>query len=276
MAAQAAAADGAPAFWRVRKGAIVRSGAETSSALVCELDANRLVATAEARTVGGTVRLRVVEPCAGWCSQKVLDPVAGLALGALDARALLEVRTAGRKGDGVFARYEGELIDEAEADRRYPGGDNRFLYRVDDAGLCVDATNSAHFSRWLNHSRGCYNLRTRTEYVPGRASPSTRRGRRPAALATSAASDRDDGGPPPPTRRRSRPIDAGDELTFDYGRATGTTATRSSRTRGLVAAKSAARADADAANAKGLSEAEAKAEFERIFGHPPDPGAAPS
>jgi len=46
---------------------------------------------------------------------------------------------------------------------------------------------------------------------------------------------------------------------------------------GLVAAKSAAaRADADAANAKGLSEAEAKAEFERIFGHPPDPGAAPS
>lgn len=104
MAAQAAAAGGAPAFWRVRKGAIVRSGAETSSALVCELDANRLVATAEARTVGGTVRLRVVEPCAGWCSQKVLDPVKGLALGALDARALLEVRTAGRKGDGVFAR----------------------------------------------------------------------------------------------------------------------------------------------------------------------------
>ncbi|KAH8058557.1 hypothetical protein JL722_5774 [Aureococcus anophagefferens] len=255
MAAQAAAADGAPAFWRVRKGAIVRNGAETSSALICELDANRLVATAEARTVGGTVRLRVVEPCAGWCSQKVLDPVAGLALGALDARALLEVRTAGRKGDGVFARYEGELIDEAEADRRYPGGDNRFLYRVDDAGLCVDATNSAHFSRWLNHSRGCYNLRTRTEYVPGRASPSTRRGRRPARRRPS---DRD-GGPPPP-RRRSRPIDAGDELTFDYGMSYWH--------------------DGDEviedAYGLGLSEAEAKAEFERIFGHPPDPGAAPS
>ncbi|KAH8077546.1 hypothetical protein JL720_9927 [Aureococcus anophagefferens] len=245
MAAQAAAADGAPAFWRVRKGAIVRSGAETSSALVCELDANRLVATAEARTVGGTVRLRVVEPCAGWCSQKVLDPVAGLALGALDAGAPRAKRPrrfgpdAASATRGAGRRYEGELIDEAEADRRYPGGDNRFLYR-DDAGLCVDATNSAHFSRWLNHSRGCYNLRTRTEYVAAH-----RRGRR-AHLDYGMSYWHD-----------------GDEVIEDAD--------------GLVAAKSAAaRAGADAANAKGLSEAEAKAEFERIFGHPPDPGAAPS
>lgn len=193
-----------PAYWMVRAGsAIVRREASTASELVCELERGRLLATVEEAVIGdkGTVRLRMVEPCDGWLSKKVLLPFEGVELGALDARKLLEVRRAGRKGDGVFAlaplreglflgEYEGELISLPEVDRRYPDGNNEFLYDV-DGDRCIDATNSKHFSRWLNHSHGCYNLKTRTEYIPE--------------------------GVPRIAIYASRDIDVGDELTFDYG-----------------------------------------------------------
>ena len=259
MAGMCDAAEAAgPSFWVVRKAAIVRRGIDTSSELVCELHRARLVATTDAVEHKGTMRLKMVEPCGGWVSQKVLDPVKGVALGALDARHLLEVKRAGRKGDGVFARvdlpsdvfvgeYDGEVVDEAEANARYPDGDNRFLFHIFDPAaakdLFIDATASTHFSHWLNHSQGCYNLKTRTEYLDGAPR---------VAIYT------------------SRPVEAGDELTFDYGQSYWREDDEVIEdVYGIVAAKTRrAEAAAKKKAQEPLSEAEARAEYARIFeGH---------
>jgi uncharacterized protein len=77
-----------------------------------------------------------------------------------------EVRRSPIQGRGVFAtrriaegtrliEYRGEIIDEAEADRRYPWHDDEphhtFLFRLDD-GSVIDAGPSRSAAKYINHS----------------------------------------------------------------------------------------------------------------------------
>jgi uncharacterized protein len=77
-----------------------------------------------------------------------------------------EVRRSKIQGRGVFAtrtirsgtrliEYRGELIEEDEADRRYPWQDDEphhtFLFRLDDGGV-IDAGPSRSAAKYINHS----------------------------------------------------------------------------------------------------------------------------
>jgi uncharacterized protein len=77
-----------------------------------------------------------------------------------------EVRRSGIQGKGVFATrkipagtriidYRGEIIDEDEADRRYPWKDDEphhtFLFRLDD-GSVIDAGPRGNAAKYINHS----------------------------------------------------------------------------------------------------------------------------
>lgn len=76
------------------------------------------------------------------------------------------VRTSPIHGRGVFAltpirkgsriiEYKGELISDAEADRRYSKlhehSPHTMLFSVDD-NLVIDATRRGNSARWINHS----------------------------------------------------------------------------------------------------------------------------
>ena len=76
------------------------------------------------------------------------------------------VRTSPIHGRGVFAlaripkktriiEYKGELITDAEADRRYSrlheNSPHTMLFSV-DGGLVIDATRRGSAARWINHS----------------------------------------------------------------------------------------------------------------------------
>jgi SET domain-containing protein len=76
------------------------------------------------------------------------------------------VRRSPIHGRGVFAlraipkgarivEYKGELISDAEADRRYSKlhehSPHTMLFSVDD-GLVIDATRRGNSARWINHS----------------------------------------------------------------------------------------------------------------------------
>ena len=116
--------------------ALVRKEVSTKSEHVADLRRGRVVYAAERVVVAetGSVRLRLVAPLKGWVSEKVLtqfsDAKAWRASPAcLDARHVVAVRSAGKKGTGVYATkfipkgsyvggYVGDLIDEAEYDRR--------------------------------------------------------------------------------------------------------------------------------------------------------------
>jgi histone-lysine N-methyltransferase SETD8 len=84
----------------------------------------------------------------------------------------VEVRDVPDKGKGVFAKveiergtilfpYQGELISTQEAVLREENaanegrtGDYVFWFRnASGKKMCIDATNSTHISRYLNHSR---------------------------------------------------------------------------------------------------------------------------
>jgi uncharacterized protein len=77
-----------------------------------------------------------------------------------------EVRRSKIQGRGVFAtrairagtrliEYRGEIIDEDEADRRYPWQDGEphhtFLFSLDD-GNVIDAAPSRSIAKYINHS----------------------------------------------------------------------------------------------------------------------------
>jgi uncharacterized protein len=77
-----------------------------------------------------------------------------------------EVRRSRIQGRGVFAtrkirkgtrliEYKGEVIDEDEADRRYPWNDDErhhtFLFRLDD-GSVIDAGPRGSAAKYINHS----------------------------------------------------------------------------------------------------------------------------
>jgi uncharacterized protein len=77
-----------------------------------------------------------------------------------------EVRRSEIQGRGVFAirkipagtrivEYRGEVIDEDEADRRYPWSDDElhhtFLFRLDD-GPVIDAGRRGNAAKYINHS----------------------------------------------------------------------------------------------------------------------------
>jgi uncharacterized protein len=77
-----------------------------------------------------------------------------------------EVRRSAIQGRGVFAtrkirkgeeiiEYTGEIIDEDEADRRYPWTDDErhhtFLFRLDD-GSVIDAGPKRTAAKYINHS----------------------------------------------------------------------------------------------------------------------------
>ena len=89
------------------------------------------------------------------------DPSAGL------TEAAVAVRSAGDKGDGAFAMepikagtwvgtYTGTLTTHAETEARYGSTDyssTDYLFTVDETrGLGIDARNSSHFSRFINHA----------------------------------------------------------------------------------------------------------------------------
>src|SRR5262247_2902011 len=76
------------------------------------------------------------------------------------------VRKSSIHGRGVFAlapipkktrivEYKGELITDAEADRRYSrvheNSPHTMLFSV-DGGLVIDATRRGSAARWINHS----------------------------------------------------------------------------------------------------------------------------
>lgn len=76
------------------------------------------------------------------------------------------VRTSSIHGRGVFAlahipkktriiEYKGELISEAEADRRYSKrhehSPHTMLFSI-DGGMVIDATRRGNAARWINHS----------------------------------------------------------------------------------------------------------------------------
>jgi uncharacterized protein len=76
------------------------------------------------------------------------------------------VRRSTIQGRGVFAtrsipegeriiQYRGEIIDEDEADRRYPWNDegrhHTFLFRLDD-GSVIDAGRRGNAAKYINHS----------------------------------------------------------------------------------------------------------------------------
>ncbi len=78
----------------------------------------------------------------------------------------IAVRNSPIHGRGVFAltripkgtriiEYKGELISDAEADRRYSriheNSPHTMLFSV-DGGLVIDATRRGNSARWINHS----------------------------------------------------------------------------------------------------------------------------
>jgi uncharacterized protein len=77
-----------------------------------------------------------------------------------------EVRRSRIQGRGVFAtsgipkgmeivEYRGEVIDEDEADRRYPWSEEErhhtFLFRLDN-GMVIDAGRRGNAAKYINHS----------------------------------------------------------------------------------------------------------------------------
>jgi uncharacterized protein len=77
-----------------------------------------------------------------------------------------EVRRSEIQGRGVFAtrkirrgtriiEYRGQIIDEDEADRRYPWSDEErhhtFLFRLDN-GMVIDAGPRGNAAKYINHS----------------------------------------------------------------------------------------------------------------------------
>jgi uncharacterized protein len=77
-----------------------------------------------------------------------------------------EVRRSRIQGRGVFAtrtiaagtrliEYRGQIIDEDEADRRYPWKDDErhhtFLFRLED-GSVIDAGTGGNAAKYINHS----------------------------------------------------------------------------------------------------------------------------
>ena len=98
--------------------------------------------------------------------QRNADHAARMLEGAMRTEAAVEVRTAGSKGMGVFAKepiaagawvgkYEGTLTTSEETMARY-GSDlpsASYVFSVDpDRDLSIDAQNSTHFSRFFNHA----------------------------------------------------------------------------------------------------------------------------
>ncbi len=85
---------------------------------------------------------------------------------AHQTRRRFTVRNSPIHGRGVFAlthiqkgtrliEYKGELITDAEADRRYAdlheNSPHTMLFSV-DGGLVIDATRRGNSARWINHS----------------------------------------------------------------------------------------------------------------------------
>lgn len=77
------------------------------------------------------------------------------------------VRRSRIQGRGVFAtrsipagerviQYRGEVIDEDEADRRYPWSDNErhhtFLFRLDDGSVIDAGGRAGNAAKFINHS----------------------------------------------------------------------------------------------------------------------------
>lgn len=122
---------------------------------------------------------------------------AGTVVGAGVAELSVTVAPAGSKGLGVFAaedaavgrwvgRYRGSLVTRDEAARRYGAVEPSYLFRLDD-DLFIDAQDSEHFSRFINHAEDA-NLR----------------------LSVCVEECHVD-------FLAARPIRTGDELCFDYG-----------------------------------------------------------
>jgi uncharacterized protein len=78
-----------------------------------------------------------------------------------------EVRRSSIQGRGVFAtrripagarliQYRGEVIDEDEADRRYPWVDNErhhtFLFRLEDGSVIDAGGRAGNAAKYINHS----------------------------------------------------------------------------------------------------------------------------
>ena len=116
----------------------------------------------------------------------------------IDRESLLEVRGSSIQGRGVFTRasispgvriieYVGEIISAEEADRRYD--DHRmerhqtYLFSLDD-GRCIDGQVGGNMARFINHS----------------CEPNCEAVEIEGHIWIQA----------------SRPIDAGEELTYDY------------------------------------------------------------
>ncbi|MGD9946114.1 MAG: SET domain-containing protein [Burkholderiaceae bacterium] len=78
----------------------------------------------------------------------------------------IQVRRSGVHGKGVFAaqdipkgtrilEYRGELITDAEADRRHPTNPDdpfhTFFFSLSDGDLCIDGGSNGNAARWINH-----------------------------------------------------------------------------------------------------------------------------
>ncbi|MFM2400086.1 MAG: hypothetical protein RL341_2243 [Pseudomonadota bacterium] len=80
-------------------------------------------------------------------------------------KKLYQVKKSGVHGKGVFAavdiakgtriiEYKGELISDAEADRRHPWNPDdpfhTFFFSL-ETGECIDASYGGNAARWINH-----------------------------------------------------------------------------------------------------------------------------
>ena len=74
----------------------------------------------------------------------------------------LDLRRSPIAGTGCYAlepipegtsigEYTGEIITEEEADRRYDGREETYLFSI-DGGRCIDATRADHNMKYVNHS----------------------------------------------------------------------------------------------------------------------------
>lgn len=206
-----------------KKFAAVRSDVSTDSEHLADVRSGRIVVTSSRRVVAetGNVRLRMIKPLEGWVSEKVLRPFKWAKRWRIgehcqDCRFVIDVRSAGKKGMAVYVRhpipkntfvgeYRGDLIDEAEYDRRYPKGDGTHVYWIREADMYMDAGPSRHFTRFINHSKRAPNLETKVEFV------------RVVGVGSAKEEVLVQGRPPKIGFWTTKDIPAGDELTFDYG-----------------------------------------------------------
>ena len=136
------------------------------------------------------------------------------AAAAVDESSLKTFSTTDGRGKGVKAlrliprrvvvlEYCGELLDRDEAEAREADYDDRgdtmcytFWFRARDGKpMCIDATESKHISRFINHSRRAANLVPELKYLADSKGEET----------------------PHIVFRSKRTIHEGEELLFDYG-----------------------------------------------------------